>query len=78
MAGPVTDSERESFLGKLQVVFVFVVGLSGGLMALRADAGLTGVAFGVGLGILAGFLVAWLAFPEAGAFSRDTDRDRDW
>ncbi len=78
MDGPVSDSERESFMGKLQIGFVLVVGLSGGLMAARADAGLQGVAFGVGLGLLAGALLAWIALPDPDTFSQNRDSEREW
>ena len=64
MVDPVSDEERQSFLQKTKIGFVIVVGLSGGLMGLRIDAGLTGLAIAIGAGLLAGILVVWIAFPD--------------
>lgn len=64
MVEPVSDEERSDFARKLKLGFVLLVGLSGGLITLQTDAGLAGFLLATGIGLLAGFVLVWIAFPD--------------
>ena len=75
MVGPsITDDERRDANNKLQLGFVLLVGISGGLVATQAGASLlqTAVAVAGGL-ILGGVLLLWLRRWSA-QFRRETNR----
>jgi hypothetical protein len=77
MVGPsITDDERDLANRRLQVGFVVLVGLSGGLVALQAGASSlqVGVAVVGGL-VLGGVLLLWLRRWSA-QFRRETNRRR--
>lgn len=64
MVEPVSDEERSDFAKKLKIGFVLLVGLSGGLITLQADAGVTGFLVATCLGVAAGVILVRIAFPE--------------
>jgi undecaprenyl pyrophosphate phosphatase UppP len=75
MVGPsITDDERRDANNKLQLGFVLLVGISGGLVATQAGASLlqTAVAVAGGL-VLGGVLLLWLRRWSA-QFRRETNR----
>ncbi|ESP89066.1 hypothetical protein [Candidatus Halobonum tyrrellensis] len=60
MVGPsLTDDERDSANRRLQVGFVLLVGASGGLVALGADATPVQLAAGVAAGLVLGVGLLW-------------------
>lgn len=64
MVGPVSREERTSFARKLKVALTGIVGLSGALVAVQADAPLRVVlAAGVG-GLVVGAALAWFVLPD--------------
>jgi ammonia channel protein AmtB len=70
MVEPVSDQERSDFAKKVKVAFVLLVGFSGGLITLQTDAGATGFVAATAIGIVAGIILVWIAFPER----RDLER----
>lgn len=66
MVEPVSDETRSEFARKARIGFVVLVGLSGGLIALQINAGLTGLLAATGIGIGVGILLVWIAFPDPG------------
>ena len=77
MVGPsITDDERRLANRRLQLGFVVLVGLSGGLVALQAGASPLGIGAAVaGAAVLGGVLLLWLRRWSA-QFRRDTNRRR--
>ncbi|WP_136590065.1 hypothetical protein [Salinigranum halophilum] len=77
MVGPsITDDERQVAYTRLQVGFVVLVGVSGGLVA--AQAGATPLQVGVAIGgalVLGGVLLLWLRRWSA-QFRRETNQRR--
>ena len=70
MVGPRTPEERAAFRRRLAVGFVLLVGASGGLIALRARAGLVPLVGATAGGILVGLVLVWLAFPAGSDLDR--------
>jgi hypothetical protein len=77
MVGPsITDDERRVANLRLQIGFVVLVGLSGGLVALQAGASTLQVGLAVvGALVLGGLLLLWLRRWSA-QFRRETNRRR--
>jgi hypothetical protein len=75
MVGPsITDDERRLANRRLQIGFVVLVGLSGGLVALQAGASTPQIGLAVGGGlVLGGVLLLWLRRWSA-QFRRETNR----
>jgi hypothetical protein len=76
MVEPVTDDERFSFLTKLKVGFVALVGLSAGLITLQAGADPLLFVGATGVGGLVGVLLVAVAFPDGIAVGDDDGTDR--
>jgi len=74
MVGPVSDEERLSFLKKVKIGFVVLVGLSGGLMSASVDASLPAILGAVFAGLVVGVVVVALVFPDAGYARGGRDR----
>ena len=72
MVGPRTREERTITRQRLAIGFVLLVGASGGLIALRARAGLVPLLAATAGGLLVGLVLVWLAFPSGA----DLDRRR--
>jgi hypothetical protein len=64
VVGPIPDAERGSFLRRVKAGFALLVGLSGGLMALQAEAGAVTVGVATLAGVGLGAALVWLAFPS--------------
>jgi drug/metabolite transporter superfamily protein YnfA len=64
MVGPVSDEERSSFARKLKIALAAVVGLSGALVAIQADAAPGGVVVAAAGGLLVGAVLAWFILPD--------------
>nr|WP_152043376.1 hypothetical protein [Salinigranum salinum] len=77
MVGPsITDDERRVANLRLQIGFVVLVGLSGGLVALQVGASTPQVGLAVvGALVLGGLLLLWLRRWSA-EFRRETNRSR--
>lgn len=77
MVGPVSDEERSSFARKVKIGFVLLVGLSGGLITLQANAGVAVFAGATGAGMILGVVLVWIAFPDREDLGRgDPSRSR--
>jgi ammonia channel protein AmtB len=60
MVGPsMTDEERQSANRRLQAGFVLVVGVSGGLVALRAGGTTVQLLAGLAGGLVVGLVMLW-------------------
>jgi hypothetical protein len=68
MVGPVSREDRLTASRRIKVGFVVLVGLSAGLITLQGDASLLVSALAVGVGLVAGAIVVWLAFPRGLGF----------
>jgi hypothetical protein len=75
MVEPVSDEERSSFVRKLKIGFVFLVGLSGGLITLQTDAGAIGFLTATAMGLVVGVVLVWIAFPDRDDLARGSDAD---
>jgi lysozyme family protein len=67
MVGPIDDAERLSFMKRLKVGFVLLVGVSAGLITLQTDAGPTAFAGALAVGSLLGIVLVRFAFPAGGS-----------
>lgn len=74
MVGPsLSESERETGMSRIQAFVVALVGMSGALVALYADAGLPYVAAGAVGGVVAGLLLwRYLVWTYRKETARDT------
>jgi uncharacterized protein (DUF2062 family) len=76
MVGPVTREERTSFVRKLRIIVVFLVGASTGLVAVAVDATPPQAVGSLVAGLAVGALVAWYAVPSASMPSDRRARSR--
>lgn len=72
MVGPRSRAERATTRRRLAIGFVLLVGASGGLIALRADAEPVAVVAATATGLVVGRILVWLAFPA----EEDLERHR--
>ncbi|MFC7133728.1 MULTISPECIES: hypothetical protein [Salinibaculum] len=64
MVGGVSEEERSSFARRAKIGFVLLVGLSGGLITLQADAGAFWFLVATGIGMAVGVVLVWITFPD--------------
>ncbi|MEF8838764.1 MAG: hypothetical protein V5A18_04585, partial [Haloarculaceae archaeon] len=64
MVGPRRSEERARTYRQIAIGFVLLVAASGGLIALRADAGPGAILAATVGGFVVGRLLVWLAFPS--------------
>lgn len=72
MVGPRSSAERARTYRRIGIGFVLLVGLSGGLIAIRADADPVAVLATTAAGLVVGRVLVWLAFPS------EEDLERRW
>lgn len=65
MDRPDVGAQRRRVLARVRRGTVGLVGVSGGLIAVYADASLPQIGAAVLAGVVVGFVLVWLAFPDA-------------
>lgn len=71
MVGPISSSDRESFVFRIKVAFSLVIGVSAGLITLQGDIPLAVTGLVALVGTVFGALVTWFVFPESGKSVRN-------
>ena len=64
MVGPTTPEERRAASRRFKLVFVLLVGLSGGLIALQSDGSFLVALLAMVAGLLVGVVMVVFAFPS--------------
>lgn len=65
MVGPVSDVARATFVRRLKVALILIVGASAGLVAFANGASVSTTAVMAVGGLIVGILLVWTVFPTA-------------
>lgn len=73
MTGPISRDDRAKTMRRVKIVFVLLVGVSGGLITSQGDASLEVVIGAVVGGLLVGIALVWYLFPDPEELAPATD-----
>jgi len=76
MERPDTGKQRRETLRQLRISFITLVAISAGMIGLFVDASLVEVLVAVGVGAVAGLVLAWMVFPNVQSDTSDRTRRR--
>lgn len=78
MVGPMSTDERAKQLRRIKGGVALLVGISMGLVAVQANAGLLYIGGAVVVGTVFGGILAWYVFPNAEQYKGDEPDERSF